>query len=47
MVFFIDPSVILQDPLARDQDNDERISDAIQNNFARKVPHWRKNLIQP
>jgi len=32
-----DPSVILQDPLARDQDNDVRIYEAIQNGFDKKT----------
>ena len=36
--FFVpDPSVILQDPLARDQDNDVRIYEAIQNGFDKKT----------
>ena len=35
--FFSDPSVILQDPLARDQDNDVRIYEAIQNGFDKKT----------
>jgi len=40
-----DPALILQDPLARDQDDDARISDAIQNDFERKQHNWRNKLM--
>ena len=44
-VYFLDPALILQDPLARDQDDDARISDAIQNDFERKQHNWRNKLM--
>ena len=44
-VCFLDPALILQDPLARDQDDDARISDAIQNDFERKQHNWRNKLM--
>ena len=44
-VSFLDPALILQDPLARDQDDDARISDAIQNDFERKQHNWRNKLM--
>ena len=44
-VYFLDPALILQDPLARDQDNDARISDAIQNDFERKQHNWRNKIM--
>ena len=42
-----DPALLLQDPLARDQDNDVRISDAIQNGFERKAGHQWRNKLTP
>ena len=39
--FPIDPAMILQDPLARDQDNADLISDSIQN----QGHQWRNKLM--